>query len=147
MNFNHERLSIALSATRYARIALSSAVSYVMAREAFGAPLINQPVVRHRIAKAGAELESLQAWVDQFVYQMTKLSRAEADAKLGGLTALVKARAGMVFDECARCSVLLFGGNGYTKTGMGEIAERECLPYPSPPVTTPWDVTLHWPGS
>ncbi|KAK7606586.1 acyl-CoA dehydrogenase [Phyllosticta paracitricarpa] len=124
MNFNHERLSIAISATRYARVALSSAVSYVMAREAFGAPLINQPVVRHRIAKAGAELESLQAWINEFVYQMTHLSRAEADVKLGGLTALAKARAGIVFDECARCAVLLFGGNGYTRTGMGEIAER-----------------------
>lgn len=44
--------------------------------------------------------------------------------KLGGLTALAKAEAGMVLDECARCAVLLFGGNGYTTTGMGEVAER-----------------------
>lgn len=30
----------------------------------------------------------------------------------------------MVLDECARCAVLLFGGNGYTTTGQGEVAER-----------------------
>ncbi|KAL1646833.1 hypothetical protein SLS58_002968 [Diplodia intermedia] len=123
-NFNHERLTIAIGTTRSARVAIASATAYVMRREAFGKPLIDQPVVRHRLAKAGAELESLQAWVDQFVYQMTRLSKDDADAQLGGLTALAKARAGMVFDECARCAVLLFGGNGYTRTGQGEIAER-----------------------
>ncbi|EKG19592.1 Acyl-CoA oxidase/dehydrogenase type 1 [Macrophomina phaseolina MS6] len=123
-NFNHERLTIAIGTTRYARVAVASAMDYVMKREAFGKTLIEQPVVRHRLAKVGAELESLQAWVDQFVYQMTKLKKEEADVELGGLTALAKAKAGMVFDECARCAVLLFGGNGYTRTGQGEIAER-----------------------
>ena len=56
---------------------------------------------------------------------MTKLTKEEADVELGGLTALAKAQAGMVLDECARCAVLLFGGNGYTRTGKGEIAERK----------------------
>lgn len=123
-NFNHERLSIAVGVTRTARVALSAAFAYVMKREAFGKTLIEQPVVRHRLAKAGAELETLQAWVEQFVYQMTQLSKEEADAKLGGLTALAKAKAGMVLNECAQTAVLLFGGNGYTRTGQGEIAER-----------------------
>ncbi|KAK3059492.1 hypothetical protein LTS18_010739 [Coniosporium uncinatum] len=95
-----------------------------MKREAFGKTLMEQPVVRHRLAKAGAELETLGAWVEQFVYQMTKLTKAEADVELGGLTAMAKAKAGMVLDECARCAVLLFGGNGFTKTGQGETAER-----------------------
>jgi acyl-CoA dehydrogenase len=84
---------------------------------------MDQPVVRHRLAKCGAQLESLQAWVDLFVYQMTQLSKEQADLKLGGLTALAKAQAGIVIDECARCAVLLFGGNGYTRSGQGEIAE------------------------
>jgi len=55
---------------------------------------------------------------------MTKLSKAEADVELGGLTALAKANAGRIFMTCAECSILLFGGNGYTRSGMGEIAER-----------------------
>ncbi len=80
--------------------------------------------MRHRLAKAGAELETLQAWVEQFVYQMTQLKKEDADVKLGGMTALAKAKAGMVFNECAQTAVLLFGGNGYTRTGQGEIAEK-----------------------
>jgi acyl-CoA dehydrogenase len=123
-NFNHERLTIAIGVTRQARVALSAAFEYCLKREAFGKTLMDQPVVRHRLAKAGAELESMSAWVEQFVYQMCHLSKAEADVELGGLTALAKAKAGMVLNECAQCAVLLFGGNGYTRTGQGEIAER-----------------------
>jgi len=124
-NFNHERLTISIGATRQARVALAAAFQYVMQREAFGKTLIEQPVVRHRLAKAGALLESQWAWVESFVYQMTRLPKSEADVELGGLTALAKAQAGIVLDECARCAVLLFGGNGLTTTGRGEIAERE----------------------
>ena len=124
-NFNHERLTIAIGVTRQARVALSAAFEYCLQREAFGKVLMEQPVVRNRLAKAGALLETQWAWIEQFVYQMTKLTKEEADVELGGLTALAKAQAGMVLDECARCAVLLFGGNGYTRTGKGEIAERK----------------------
>jgi acyl-CoA dehydrogenase len=99
-------------------------MAYVLKREAFGKTLIEQPVVRHRLAKAGAELEMLQSWVESFIYNMTQLSKEEADVRMGGLTALAKAKAGMVFNECAQTAVLLFGGNGYTRTGQGEIAEK-----------------------
>lgn len=123
-NFNHERLAIIIAITRTARVALSSAFVYVLKREAFGGPLMNQAVVRNRLAKCGGELESLSAWVDQLVYQMSMLNKSEADKELGGLMALAKATAGRVLDECARCAVLLFGGNGYTRTGQGELVEK-----------------------
>lgn len=123
-NFNHERLTIAIGATRQARVALSSAFGYVLKREAFGKKLIEQPVVRHRLAKAGALLESQWAWVEQFTYQMCNMKKEDADVELGGLTAAAKAHAGIVLKECADCAVLLFGGNGFTRSGQGEIAER-----------------------
>lgn len=122
-NFNHERLVIAVGVVRQARVALSAAFSYCLKREAFGKKLMDQPVVRHRLAKAGAELETMYAWLEQILYQLCHLSKEEADRQLGGLTALAKAKAGMVLNECAQCAVLLFGGNGFTMTGQGEIAE------------------------
>lgn len=124
-NFNHERLTISISANRLARTALSAAFEYCMKREAFGKALMDQPVVRHRLAKAGAQLESHWAWVENFVYQMTQMSEQRANMELGGLTALAKAQAGLVLNECAQCALLLFGGNGYTKSGQGEIAESK----------------------
>ncbi|KAK2811061.1 hypothetical protein FQN50_002396 [Emmonsiellopsis sp. PD_5] len=123
-NFNHERLTIAVGVTRQARVALSAAFEYCLKREAFGKTLMDQPVVRHRLAKAGAELETMWAWVEQFIYQLSNLSKEEGDFRLGGLTALAKAKAGMVLNECAQVAVLLFGGSGLTRTGQGEIAER-----------------------
>jgi acyl-CoA dehydrogenase len=124
-NFNHERLTISISVNRLSRIAISSAFEYTMKREAFGKTLMEQPVVRHRLAKAGAQLESHWSWIEQFVYQMTKLSHEEANAELGGLTALAKAQAGIVLHECASCAQLLFGGNGYTMSGQGELIESK----------------------
>ncbi|KAI9676965.1 MAG: hypothetical protein M1817_006804 [Caeruleum heppii] len=123
-NFNHERLTISIGVTRQARVALGAAFEYCLKREAFGKTLMEQPVVRLRLARAGALLESQWAWVESFVFQMTKLSKTDADRELGGLTALAKAQAGIVLNECAQCAVLLFGGNGFTRTGQGEIAER-----------------------
>lgn len=122
-NFNHERLTIAVGVTRQARVGLAAAFEYCLKREAFGKTLMDQPVVRHRLAKAGAELETMWAWIEQILYQLCHLKREDADRELGGLTALAKAKAGMVLHECAQCAVLLFGGNGYTTTGQGEIAE------------------------
>jgi acyl-CoA dehydrogenase len=46
-NFNHERLTIAIGATRQSRVALAAATEYILKREAFGKPLVDQPVVRH----------------------------------------------------------------------------------------------------
>ncbi|KAG9229712.1 acyl-CoA dehydrogenase-like protein [Amylocarpus encephaloides] len=123
-NFNHERLTISIGVNRLSRVALGSAFEYVMKREAFGKTLMEQPVVRHRLAKCGAELEAHWAWVEQFVYCMTKFTEEEANRELGGLTALAKAQAGKVLEVCASNAILLFGGNGYTKSGQGEIAER-----------------------
>ncbi|CAG8111910.1 unnamed protein product [Penicillium salamii] len=124
-NFNHERLVIAVGVTRQARVALSAAFSYCMKREAFGKTLMDQPVVRHRLAKAGAELESMWAWVEQILYQLVHLSKEEGDRQLGGLTALAKAKSAMVLNECAQTAVLLFGGNGFTRTGQGELVEAD----------------------
>ncbi|KAI9779336.1 MAG: hypothetical protein M1839_007444 [Geoglossum umbratile] len=133
-NFTHERLSIAIGATRQARVALSEAMAYCMRREAFGKTLVEQPVVRHRLAKAGALLESLSAWIESVVFQASQTQKQKATTdpaddqslalSLGGTAALIKAQAGIVLDECARCAVLLFGGNGLTRSGVGERVSK-----------------------
>jgi acyl-CoA dehydrogenase len=61
---------------------------------------------------------------------MTQLPKETADVELGGLTAMVKAQSGIVLNECAQCAMLLFGGNGYTKSGQGELIESKMIPLP-----------------
>jgi hypothetical protein len=58
------------------------------------------------------------------------MSEEEANRELGGLTALLKAQAGRVIESCASTAVLLFGGNGYSKSGQGEVVERMLPPLP-----------------
>ena len=79
MLINSRRLTICVGTARAARVCLAAAFEYVMKREAFGKPLIDQPVVRHRLAKCGADVEALDAWVQQFVYQVTHLTKDIAD--------------------------------------------------------------------
>lgn len=122
-NFNHERLALAIGIVRKARVTLSAAFDYTTKRMAFGKPLIDQPVVRHRLAKAGGDLETISALVDQLLYQLTHLSKDEGDRLLGGTIALAKARAAHVLNECAQCAVVLFGGKGFTASGQGALVE------------------------
>lgn len=124
-NFNHERLTIAIGATRQARVALSAAFEYALQRQAFGIPLMEQPVVRNRLAKAGVQLEAQWAWIEQTVFQLSHAAQsATADAEAGAIVAGVKANAGAVLKECAECAMVVFGGAAYSKDGIGSIAER-----------------------
>jgi acyl-CoA dehydrogenase len=122
-NFNHERMALSITITRQARVALSATFRYCMKREAFSKTLMDQPVVRKRLAKCGAEVETLTTWLEQFSYQLHHMSKEQADIRLGGLIALAKAKAGKVLEKCASCAVLLHGGNGYTRSGQGELVE------------------------
>ena len=68
-------------------------------------------------------MESQWTWVEQFAYQMSQMLKEDADRELGGMTGLLKAQAGIILHECANTAVLLFGGNGYTRSGQGELIE------------------------
>jgi alkylation response protein AidB-like acyl-CoA dehydrogenase len=109
-NFNHERIWIVFQALRGARTCLEDTMGWAQKREVFGQPLIQQPVVRHKFGLCAKKVEGLQAWTEQIVYELDKLSDAEGNRLLGGVTALLKVEAGMtgkfVADECVK----IFGG-------------------------------------
>lgn len=123
-NFNHERLGIAFQATRFARVCLEDATRYAMKREAFGKPLIEQPVVRKRIADMSRRIEASHAWIESVVYQFQKLPKKVAQTRLSGQCALLKAHAAEVFDYCARSAAQIFGGLAFSRGGQGERVER-----------------------
>ena len=62
--------------------------------------------------------------------QRGKMPKDQAMTTLGGPIALMKAHSSKVFEYCAREARQIFGGNAYTRSGLGEKAERE----------TPWDL-------
>ncbi len=73
-NFNHERMTIAYTALRYARVCLEDTIAHTRRREVFGQKLIEQPVVRHKIGHMAREVEALQAWTESLIFQQLNMS-------------------------------------------------------------------------
>jgi alkylation response protein AidB-like acyl-CoA dehydrogenase len=110
VNFNHERLWIAFQALRGCRTALDDALQWTLRREAFDKFLIEQPVVRYKLGNMGRQVEALQAWTEQVVYQLENLNDADGARLLGGTTALLKVEAGFVCKYVAEECLKLMGG-------------------------------------
>ncbi|PRP89639.1 hypothetical protein PROFUN_00903 [Planoprotostelium fungivorum] len=123
-NFNHERWGIVCQASRFARVCYEESFLYAHKRRAFGQRLIDQPVVRNKLAHMARLVEATHNWLEQVTYQMDTLSHSEAISTLGGTTALLKAQCTATFELCAREAVQIFGGLGYTRGGQGEKVER-----------------------
>lgn len=131
VNFNHERLWIAFQAIRGCRIAMHDAFQWALKREAFDKTLIEQPVVRNKFGNMGRQVESLQAWTEQIVYELDKLSDVDGARLLGGTTALLKVESGMVCKYVAEECLKIMGGLGLTKTGQGARIESFYRAVPS----------------
>ncbi|PGG97885.1 hypothetical protein AJ79_09057 [Helicocarpus griseus UAMH5409] len=122
-NFNHERLWIVFQTLRASRICLQDAMAWAMKREAFGMTLIEQPVVRHKFGSMAKEVEALQAWTEQVIYELDHMSYKDANRQLGGVTALLKVKGGQMNKFVADNCVQIMGGLGLTKTGQGSRIE------------------------
>merc|ERR1719230_2096036 len=70
------------------------------------------------------QVEGVHHWLENLTLQMNKMSKDHAMTALGGPTALAKAHSSKVMEFCAREARQIFGGNGYTRTGLGEKVER-----------------------
>jgi len=123
-NFNHERMGVNISANRFARVCYEEAFKYAMKRETFGKKLIEHPVIRDKLGQMLKKITCTHAALEDVSYQLTKMSHAEANAKLGGITALLKSQATETFEFCAREASQIFGGLAYTKGGQGGKIER-----------------------
>jgi alkylation response protein AidB-like acyl-CoA dehydrogenase/predicted heme/steroid binding protein len=123
-NFNYERLGSIRAANRFSRVLLEESMRYAFKRKTFGKHLIEHPVIRLKLAHMARMCESTHSWVENVVYQTTKMSRAEVNATLGGSIALLKAQASITMEYCAREAAQIFGGLAYTRGGQGEKVER-----------------------
>lgn len=93
-------------------------------RRVFGKRLIEQPVIRQKLAAMVSALESVYNWQENVTYQMTQMSYAEQSKKLAGPIALLKYQATRVSYLVSDNPVQIFGGRGITRTGMGYKVEH-----------------------
>jgi hypothetical protein len=102
---NGARLGTAMMGLGCARRALVESLCYARARDVFGAPLIDQPLARRKLAELIVEVEAAQALLfDAYVGPRLRLSAP-----------LIKLRAARLGITAASDAIEMHGGNGYTE--------------------------------
>jgi alkylation response protein AidB-like acyl-CoA dehydrogenase/predicted heme/steroid binding protein len=119
MNFNHERWYICCISAAFARNCLAECYRWAIQRKAFGKRLIDQPVIRYKLAEMSAITECMEAWIESLTYQMTQMSPAEQFEKLAPAIALCKFASTRYGVKLADNACQIFGGRAVTRTGMG----------------------------
>ena len=100
---NASRLGIAMMGLGCARRALVEAMSYARAREAFGRPLAEQPLMQRKLAELIVEVEAAQALVfDGLLGPRLRLGAP-----------LIKLRAARLGITASSDAIEVHGGNGY----------------------------------
>ncbi|KAF4968734.1 hypothetical protein FSARC_3917 [Fusarium sarcochroum] len=123
-NFNHERLWLACTSLRMARVCLYDSYRHAVTRETFGKALIKNQVIRAKLSAMARQIETVHAWMEQLVYISEASKKAGVDAKLSGHFANLKVAAGQTLEKVNRESQQILGGAGYSKSGKGARIEQ-----------------------
>ncbi|KAM7212563.1 Acyl-CoA dehydrogenase/oxidase, N-terminal and middle domain containing protein [Rhypophila decipiens] len=123
-NFNHERWTMACATIRYMRLVTEESLKWAHQRLVFSKRLIDQPVIRQKLAKMIALCEAHQSWLETITYQMCNMSYADQAKHLGGPIGLLKMSCTRAAHEIADEAVQIWGGRGLTQTGMGRVIEN-----------------------
>jgi alkylation response protein AidB-like acyl-CoA dehydrogenase len=122
-NFNHERWVMLVGSSMACRLVIEECFKWANQRLVFGKRLIDQPVIRHKLAKMIASLESVHAWIESLTFQMNNMSYKEQSDKLAGPIALCKYHVTRVMHNVSDDACQIFGGRAITKSGMGRTVE------------------------
>jgi acyl-CoA dehydrogenase len=122
-----ERIMAAVLALSGAAHALEDSATYLRERRAFGAPLAEKQVLRHRMADMATEIEAAR----QLVYRAVSLYHAGEEC----VTAVSMATlfATEVANRVADQAVQMHGGYGYMREFPVERFFRDVRLWPSPP--------------
>ncbi|OOQ91691.1 acyl-CoA dehydrogenase [Penicillium brasilianum] len=123
-NFNHERLWLACTSLRMARVCAEDSYKHAISRETFGKKLIENQVIRSKFSAMARSLDSTYAWMEQLVYISEEAKRNGSDAGMGGLFANLKVLAGQTLEKVNREAQQVMGGLGYSKNGRGARIEQ-----------------------
>ena len=133
-NFLSERWIIVHSFLGPMRMVIADCYRWAMQRKAFGKRLVDQPVIRYKLAEMSAAIESLDAWCESLTYQMDKMSFMEQATKLAAPVALLKLHTTRTAVMVADNACQVFGGRAVTRTGMGKHIEAFQRSYKIPAI-------------
>jgi alkylation response protein AidB-like acyl-CoA dehydrogenase len=84
-------------------------------RKVFGKPLLNQAVIRAKLASMIARVESTQAWLENVTYQMCNMNYKQQSNYLAGQIGFLKMYCTRSAQETARDATQIFGGRAISK--------------------------------
>jgi hypothetical protein len=79
-------------------------------RKVFGKPLIEQAVIRHKLAAMIARVESVQHWLENITYQMCHMNYAQQSDLLAGQIGFLKMHSTRTAQDTAADATQIFGG-------------------------------------
>lgn len=140
-NFNHERLWLACTSLRMARVCVQDAFEHAMRRETFGKPLIANQVIVSKFASFARNIEPMHAYMESLVYiveceRKRKASKSQSGrdfrslrapsgpVNVGSMIATLKTGTGRVLEKTNREAQQIMGGAGYSKVGKGARIEQ-----------------------
>lgn len=119
MNFNRERLGMAMSCCGFARVCLNEAVAWAQQRETFGKSLVKHQAMRIKLADMARQIAATQSWVDLCAWQVHNSCDRPADF------ALLKVQATRMLEHVAREAAQVLGGASYLTGSKVERIYRE----------------------
>mmetsp|Transcript_4724 Transcript_4724/g.8373 ORF Transcript_4724/g.8373 Transcript_4724/m.8373 type:complete len:510 (+) Transcript_4724:160-1689(+) len=122
-NFNHERVYVSTICNRLARVCVEECFKFAQKRKTFGKPIVNHDTIKIMLAQMSCRVEQQHAWLESVVYQVCTMSKAEANAHLGGTICGIKAQAAEVLEECSSLTTHIFGGNALDSKSVGRKIE------------------------
>ncbi|HVE52872.1 MAG TPA: acyl-CoA dehydrogenase family protein [Ramlibacter sp.] len=134
-NFNGERLAMSAMALGFAQACHDEALDWARQRQAFGSPLVEKQVIRHKLVDMQMRIHSTEAWL-QAVTQAADEGwsgsehprtpgRLETDSQLIAQVCMLKNHSTQAMQFCADQAVQILGGMGYMRGTKSERIYRE----------------------
>ncbi|SEP85901.1 acyl-CoA dehydrogenase family protein [Thalassovita taeanensis] len=123
MNFNAERLTIASQAYSFAEVCYREALAWAQDRQAFGKPLSQQQVIRHKLVDMAMKIDAAKTLTYDIVYRhIHKMDPLNVHI---ARTSMAKITATDTMQFCADAAVQILGGMGYMQGTASERIYRE----------------------
>lgn len=105
------------------RTVVEETLKWANQRLVFGKRLIDQPVIRQKLAKMIALIEVNQSYLEAITHQMCHMPYSQQAQHLAGPIGILKMSSTRAAHEIADEAVQIWGGRGLTTTGMGRTIE------------------------
>ncbi len=119
LNFNQERLALALQAYGFARVCLDEASEWASSRTTFGKRLVGHQVVRHKLVAMATRIEATRALLEDLT---RRLEQGESPV---AQICMLKNFAAQTMQFCADNAVQILGGMGFMRGTKSERIYRE----------------------